>query len=135
MDIQTKEDDQLSPTKRDGSIEPPFESSSPPSDNNDEGIHEPEDFRELSLPVPFSALTQTMRPNIRPHRHTSQSSSSSTEDAEQNSLLEESANGKVGHDQAFRNVSRPSCITDEFGFKVDLTRSFGKPQILLRNIF
>ncbi|VDL99801.1 unnamed protein product [Schistocephalus solidus] len=121
MALQKKENDHLSPKKRNGSFEAIFKSS-PLSNNNDEGIHEPKDFREWTLPVPFSALTQTMRPNMRHHSHVRQSPSSvSSENAEQNGLPEESAECEPGHGKLLRSVCQPSCITDEFGFKIDLT--------------
>lgn len=70
----------------------------------DEGIHEPDDNQEWDLPIPFSAVTQTIRPLDDNLKH---DLSLSEEEIAQNT------------DQGLiRSVKKPMII-DEFGFKID----------------
>ncbi|KAM3172264.1 hypothetical protein ACTXT7_014913 [Hymenolepis weldensis] len=78
------------------------------SEVSDEGIHEPEDIPEFELPIPFAALTQTIRPcesNLK------QNHSSSEEEL------------PGGFDEYLRRSSKkPIIIIDEFGFKIDRSK-------------
>ncbi|KAL5106425.1 hypothetical protein TcWFU_009254 [Taenia crassiceps] len=73
----------------------------------DEGIHEPDDNQEWDLPIPFSAVTQTIRPLDDNLKH----GISLSED--------ETANGV---DEGLTRGVKKSITIDEFGFKIDLDK-------------
>ncbi|VDD79736.1 unnamed protein product [Mesocestoides corti] len=78
------------------------------SDTFDEGIHEPDDPQDWNIPVPFSAVTQTIRPigDIW-----ARDKSSSDEE------LSNDANCDTR-----KHYKRSSIIVDEFGFKIDRSK-------------
>lgn len=73
----------------------------------DEGIYEPEDGTEIELPIPFNAVTQTIRPT---EASLKQNPNSSEEDLSRS------------FDENLQRSSRKSTVVvDEFGFKIDLS--------------
>lgn len=75
------------------------------SEVSDEGIHEPEDIPEFELPIPFAAVTQTIRPSESSFKQNHSSSE------------EELPRGFDEHSR--RSSGKPIIIVDEFGFKID----------------
>lgn len=72
---------------------------------SDEGIHEPEDISEFGLPIPFAAVTQTIRPSENSLKRIH---SSSEEDV-----------SREFDEKSRRGSRKPIIIVDEFGFKID----------------
>ncbi|VDK37696.1 unnamed protein product [Taenia asiatica] len=84
----------------------------------DEGIHEPDDNQEWDLPIPFSAVTQTIRPLDDNLKHDL-------------SLSEE----EIAHnsDEGLIRHAKKTIIIDEFGFKIDRNKE-GLPQPLVESV-
>ncbi|VDM25691.1 unnamed protein product [Hydatigera taeniaeformis] len=84
----------------------------------DEGIFELDDNHKLDLPIPFSALTPTIR---------------SLDDALKHDLsLSEEEIAQDAGERPIKNVKR-STIIDEFGFKIDRDKE-GLPQPLVESV-
>ncbi|KAM7539233.1 hypothetical protein Aperf_G00000047636 [Anoplocephala perfoliata] len=74
----------------------------------DEGIDEPEDGPEIEFPIPFAAVTQTIRPS---EVSLKQNLSSSEEDL-----------SRRFDENVRRNSRKSTIVVDEFGFKIDMSK-------------